>query len=551
MKQVTALQNDRSFSRSSGVIFTADAEPCFWKVLMRRLALAVFLSLYALAAVADAPSVYAIRGATVHRVSAPPLTNATLVIRGGLIEAVGTNVTIPDDATVIDAAGKHVYPGFIDAQTKLGLTAPAASPTPGATSKPISAATNVVDLIAITDEAKIEKRTTGVTTVLIGATGEVFNGRSVLLNLGDRDLGDSIVKQPATVQVAFATKSWGTFPDSLMGAIYHVRQTILDAQTLSRARAVYDRNPAGKKRPAIDPNLEALQPVVSKSIPIVFAADSAEMIRRVLKLSKELDVRSVIAGARGGFDAADDLKGTDVFVSVDFPKPPATEREDEPLRLIRWRVESVTTPRELAKRSVRFALVSNGAPAGDFVAGVRKAIDNGLTAEQALRAVTLAPAQILGVDRQLGSLDAGKIANVIVTDRPVFQRERKIEQLFIDGRLVSMKTEEPKATDGAASPLAGRWNVQVRANTGEVALQVTFSGSGTDIRGSYSGDRGAGELAKVSLDAQRIRFSFIEKTTESGESSEWTFDGTLEGNEIRGNVTTSLGTFPFTGSRPQ
>jgi imidazolonepropionase-like amidohydrolase len=516
---------------------------------MRKLICAVAL-LFAAAVRGDAPSVFAIVGGTVHRVSAPDLEGGTVIVRGGVIEAVGTNVPLPPDATVIDAKGLHVYPGLIDAQTKLGITTP--SPGSQPQPRPLTPSSKASDLLNLSDDTRLEKRTTGVTTVLIAASGEVFNGQSVLLNLGDRPLADSIIKQPATFQIGFATKNWGTFPDSLMGAIYLVRQTFLDAQRQRTAREIYERDPSGKERPSEDPDLAALSSAFDRRVPVAFAADNAEMIQRVLKLGSETGVRTIVVGARNGYEIADLLQRqkVDVFVSVDFPKAPATDRDEEPLRLIRARLAAPTTPAELAKRGVRFALVSNGAATGDFTAGIRKAIANGLSNSDALRAVTLAPAQILGVDRQLGSIDAGKIANLVITDREIFDRDRKIVQLLVDGRQVTLKSEEAKAST-SESPVIGTWNIQVRMNNAVMNVAVTFRGTETELNGSFSGDRGAGELAKASVADKTIRFSFVAKTTESGETSEWSFEGTIEGNEMKGNVTTSLGTFPFTGSKPQ
>lgn len=506
-------------------------------------------------ALADTSFIYAIRGGTVHRVSGAPITGGTVVIRNGLIESVGANVAIPPEATVIDASGMHVYPGLFDAQTRIGLpSTPASAPPAGeaAAARPLTAASRVVDRINISADDRTDKRSTGVTTILVAPSGEVFSGESVILNLGDQDLAASVLRAPAASHVAFVTKSWGSFPDSLMGAIAHVRQTFLDARHHETARTAYERSPGGRQRPANDATLEALSAVAAGRLPLVVAADNAEMIDRALRLNRELGVRMIVSGARGGFENASAIAASksDVLVSVDWPRASAVVPEDEPLRLIRFRVNAPTTPSLLAKQGVRFALVSGGGGSGDYIAGIRKAIRNGLTSEAALRAATLTPAEIFGVDRQIGSIDKGKIANLIVTDKPLFEEDRTIKHLFIDGRIAAMKRDEPKEGD-SDSPLAGTWNLQVRMNNDTIALQVTFSGTAASLSGSYSGDRGAGELSRVSSEGDRVRFSFTAKTTESGESSEWAFEGTVEGNEMRGNVTTTVGTFAFSGSKPQ
>lgn len=508
----------------------------------------------AVAAYADAPGVYAITGGTVHRVSGPPIPNGVVIIRNGLIDAVGTNIAVPDEASVIDAKGMHVYPGLFDAHSKLGLPAATSSGASGASASSapkLTAATRVVDIVNMTDDDRLAKRSTGVTTVLIVPAGEVFNGQSAIINLGDQSLRDSIVRSPAAVHVGFATKSWGNFPDSLMGAIYAVRQGFLDAKRQGEARAIYDRSPEGRERPVIDPALEALEPVVRRTLPVVFAADDSEMVVRALEIGKEANVRTIVTGARTSYEIADELKrrSAEIFVSVDFPKAPARDQEDEPLRLVRRRVLSPTTPMELSKRGVRFALVSGGASAGDFIPGIRKAIRAGLSEADALRAVTLTPAQMLGVDRQLGSIDRGKIANIVVTDKPVFDEKREIVHLLVDGRLVRLAEKEEAASGD--SPVAGTWNIEIRMNDRVVSLRVTISGTQTSLTGNYTGDRGSGDLSAVTFENDTLRFSFVEKTSQTGESSEWRFEGRVSGNEIRGNVATTLGTFEFTGSKPE
>jgi imidazolonepropionase-like amidohydrolase len=502
-------------------------------------------------AFADPPSIYAIKGGTVHRVSGAPIAGGTVIVRNGLIEAVGSDIAVPDEATVIDTTGMHVYPGLFDASTKLGLNLPKPADASAKVPK-LDAGTRIVDLVALSDDDRLDKRSTGVTSVLIAGSGEVFNGQSVIINLGDLDVRGSVVRSPAATHVGFATKEWGSFPDSLMGAIYHVRQTFMDARQQESASAIYARNPGGKRRPPIDPALEALGPYAAKRLPVVMSADSAEMIARALRLSDELGLRVIVEGVRSGYDVADALaaKKADVLVSVDWPKGAPVTPEDEPIRLIRWRLNAPTTPAVLAKKGVRFALVSSGAAAGDYVAGIRKAVRNGLSPEAALRAVTLTPAEIFGVDRQIGSIDRGKIANLVVTDKPFFDEERAIKHLFVDGRLVGLKREEPKEGEGD-SPLAGTWTLDVRTSSGPVAVQVTFQGSASNLTGSFSGDRGSGELSRVSIEGSNVTFSFSAKTTESGETSDWSFAGTLQGNQMTGNVTTTVGTFPFTGSKPQ
>jgi len=394
--------------------------------------------LFAIPVFADAPGVYAITGGTVHPISGPEIANGVVVIRDGLIEAVGANIPIPVDATTIDVKAGHVYPGLIDAQTSLGF--PSAQPstrrragaaartqqTPPPSLPETSPAFIAMREVKLSDDDAESRRGTGVTTILTAPAFGIFNGQSVIMNLGEGELASQVIRDPASQQVSFNPRPAWTFPDSLMGVIAHIRQTFLDAQQYSAAHTIYDRNPSGYRRPEDNAGLQALAPVLRREVPVVFVADSELMMRRAEAIAKEFNLRYILSGARQGYRFVDELKATNipVLVSVKWPVPPTNkdDREEQPLRIIRDRQLAPTTPSVLAKSGVTFALVSGAAKSSEFIPGIRKAIDNGLTADDALRAVTLSPARILSIDRQLGSLEKGKIAT---SSSPTSRSSRK------------------------------------------------------------------------------------------------------------------------------
>lgn len=513
-------------------------------------------------AAADVPGVYAITGGTVHPVSGPDLPGGVVVIREGLIESVGSGVAIPPDATVIDAKGMHVYPGLIDAQTSLGFTAPprraSGSESQTARSEPApdtSPAFRAFDNAKISEDEVDARRAIGVTTIVTAPSFGIFSGQSAVLNLSSGPAESRAIRLPFAQQIAFNPRPTWTFPDSLMGVIAHIRQTLLDAQQHSAARSIYERNPTGLQRPAESTSLDALGPVLRREIPVVFIADTEPMMRRAQAIAREFNLRYVLSGARQAYKMTDDLKraGAPVLVSVKWVAPPARkeDREEQPLRVIRDRQLAPTTPAALVKAGVSFALVSGGGKTGDFLPGIRKAIENGLTEADALRAVTLSPARILGVDRQLGSLDRGKIANVIVTTKPVFEKDVKVSRIFIDGREIRLPTEPPGEKDEAEAPapIDGGWSLSVKTPQGDASIQVTLRLEDGRLTGTFSGDRGSGDIRNGTLDGATIEFAIT--ASAEGETSDWVFRGTVRGSSMEGTVTTNLGTFPFTGSKAQ
>jgi imidazolonepropionase-like amidohydrolase len=510
----------------------------------RRLA-AVLLFLFAPALLADAPGVYALTGGTLHPVSGAPIPNGTLIIRDGLVEAIGANATVPADAAIIDVKGAHIYPGLIDAQTSVGFTAPKEK-----NSEPTADAL-AVRTVKISEEDADARRAAGVTTIVTAPSWGIFNGQSVMLNLGTAATESNVIRNAAAMQIAFTLRPTWTYPDSLMGVMAFLRQNFLDAQQLAAAREVYDRAPAGLQRPADNAALEALRPVLRRELPVVFLADSELMMRRAQALARELNVRFILSGARQGYAMANDLKDVPVLVSVKWPVAPTDneDREDQPLRIIRDRQLAPTTPAALAKSGVTFALVSGAGKAGDFLPGIRKAIENGLSADDALRATTLAPARIFGVERQLGSLERGKIANVVISDKPLFEKDAKVTRVFVDGREVRLPKEEKKTDTAAATPIDGTWSLTVRAPQGSVSMQVTLHAEDGKLTGTFSGDRGSGDIRGGSFDGTKFEFTISANAQNEGESTDWVFRGTVANDAISGTVSTTLGSFEFSGSK--
>jgi len=523
---------------------------------------ALLLMFAAVALHADAPGVYAITGGTVHTVSGAEIPNGTVIIRDGLIEAAGAGLTIPADAVVIDATGQHVYPGLIDSQTAVGF--PAARPVArrrggGAPTQrseqpalpETSAAYEAVRNVKLSDDDLDARRETGVTTIVTAPSFGIFNGQSVILNLGDGSPEWRVIRAPASMQISFNTRPAWTYPDSLMGVIAYIRQTFLDAQQQVAARSIYERNPAGNRRPDDSPAIDALSPVLRRELPVVFVADTELMMRRAQAIARELNLRPIYSGARQAYRMADELKaaGTPVLVSVKWPAPPAEkdDREDQPLRVIRDRQLAPTTPAALAKSGVAFALVSGPGKAADFLPGIRKAIDNGLSADDALRATTLWPARIFRIDRQLGSIDRGKIANIVVTDKPIFAKEAKVKRLLVDGREIRLPAEEKKEKGEAGSAIDGGWDLAVRSPGGDVSIHVTLHSENGKLTGTFSGDRGSGDIRGGTVDGTSVELTISVRA--EAEANDWVFHGTLSDGSLSGTVSTNLGTFQFTGRR--
>jgi imidazolonepropionase-like amidohydrolase len=416
---------------------------------------------WALPARAAKVDVYALVGARIVTVSGQAIASGTLVMRDGVIEAVGAQVPVPPDARIIDAKGLTLTPGLIDAFGGLGLpvqrppvpAAAAGGPTPPVAAPPVPARPLDPQAVAI-DRVRVpdalRARDQGVTTALVVPREGVLPGRSVLLNLNGARPEQMALKQPAAMHLHMTTAGRG-YPSALMGTMAHARQQLIDARTYREAWGLYERSPLGRKRPRYDAGLAAWQDVLEGKLPLVVTAPRENDIRRALALADEFRVRVVVAGAPRAFQLVPLIKQRKlpVIVSVNFdpPRPVLGAGGDED-RERRDIDEAQKNPAQLYRAGVPFALGSGFGPS--FLTGVRRAIEAGLPRDAALRALTLDGARALGVGDRTGSLERGKLANVVAWAGEPLERTAKVKMVFVDGQLYEPpdRPQRPPAADG-------------------------------------------------------------------------------------------------------
>jgi len=417
----------------------------------------------ALAARAEAPRIYAITGARIVTAAGPVIEAGTIVLRGGLIDAVGAGVTAPPDAWVIDGKGLTVYPGLIDMGTTAAVDVPRATPpqNPATTEELERWKRGVIfrpQFLAAdhikTDSADLGKfASAGITTVLAIPDGTVMPGQSALVNVKPPDdepqigspadvrSGLLVVKTPVALHVEFSERTPGAaYPESLMGVIAFLRQSLLDAQHYRLAQQASARKAAGLARPTFDPAYEALGPALDGRIPVAFVAAENREIRRALKMAADFKLDPIIRGGLEADQVTAEIKAASarVVFSLDYPTRPKTlaPDADEPLRVLRQRANAPKVPAALDKAGVAFAFQSAGLKdPKDFLKNAGKAVKEGLAPDAAIRAMTINAARIAGAADRLGSLEKGKIANVVVTSGDLFAEATTITHVFVDGRL--------------------------------------------------------------------------------------------------------------------
>ena len=438
----------------------------------------------------------AIVGARIVQGAGRVIEKGTIVMRDGLILSVGASVAVPAGAQVLDGTGLTVYPGFIDAGTSKGLKAPDAKPrqdtNPDISQDVVTSMrpTHVgihADLIGAAlfqpdDDTWKGYRSAGFTSVLAFPESGIFRGFASLINVGGQPRRDSVVVQEAALGVNLNAPNGGVYPGTELGDFSVARQTLMDAQWYKQWLGTYKSS--GGKRPPDDANLQELQGVLEASVPSLFEVDDEARIIHDLDFADQFKLRAILLGAGEAYKRLDRIKASNagVVLSLNFlpePSPPVTpppapdpnkpaapepkkeepkvdetavkEGDDRVKERERLWLEKAANAGVLEKAGVPFAFTTRGTKSlSDFMANLRNAVKQGLTADGALSALTLNAAKLIGVDRQLGSIDQGKIANVIVTSGDFLDEKTKVKFLYIDGRKI-----DPERT---ASPYSNRPN---------------------------------------------------------------------------------------------
>jgi imidazolonepropionase-like amidohydrolase len=461
------------------------------------------------------PLAYAIKEAKVVVAPGKILDPGTVVIRRGLIEAVGPSkdLVAPFDAEVIEGKGLVVYPGFIDLYTTVGqrpgversvtgrgrgvdLAESPLAVTPADNRKGLTPEFEVSGALELSDALAEPRRRLGFTDLVSAPAGAIATGQSALVSLSGLPRREAIVKAPVALHIHLAapTEPAATppgrpdsppqqgpprrrpaleqgpaenpYPRVLMGAVAHLRQAMLDAEY---HQTLLDLDQGGSdSRAPYDPALRTLEQARKGKLPVWWEADTRDEIHRALDLAAEFGTTAVIVGGRESALVLDRLKAEHVAVilRLSFPEEPSVPsdedyrkrpliEQEEPLRLLvrrkeKWK-EHVAAAAALARAGIPFAIATDGLDRLDnFPARLRAIISAGLTPDLALAALTSGAARIVGLDRRLGTIEAGKLGHLVAFSAP-FQDERaRAKVVLVDGLKFEVKAPEPDA--GAGRP---------------------------------------------------------------------------------------------------
>ena len=429
------------------------------------------LPLFTLPSGAATPRVHAIVGARIVSAPGQIIERGTIVIRDGVITAVGAGVAVPADARIWQADSLTIYAGLIDAFVQ----PPETPATPRATGRRpavaapesrgaahelavVRAETRATEMLPLADEQRTALRAAGFAMVQLAPRQGIVRGETAVVGLGDGSANDVVVKPDASQVLALEPARDG-YPGSLMGAISLIRQTLMDAKWYGETQAIYAKAPQGKERPEENLSWEALQPLVAGRQPALFVASDMLEILRASAIAREAGISATAVGGGDEYKRLREITaaGLPLIVPVSFPEAPdvsdpATALEATTEELRHW-YYAPENPSALAKAGVSFALTANGLDdAKKFRAKVTTAIERGLKPADALAAVTTTPARMLGLADRAGTVAPGKIANLTVTRGELFSKKGKVVEVWVDGRSYEMGT--------AADSIKGSWTLQ-------------------------------------------------------------------------------------------
>ena len=468
------------------------------------------------------PRAWALTNATVHASPGKTIEDGTVVMRDGIITAVGAKVKIPKQATIIDMDGKHIYAGFIESWLDVKTVKKDTSLQANWNSN-MRAYLKGADLFHPNEKSLKELHGLGFTTAHVTPKGGIFQGSSGLVQLGQIP---KVLSNNVAQVVEYAAGGWGAkeYPTSLLGAIAFIRQGFLDADWYSKSQAILAKYPDGNEPIQADRSLEELSNAKRNRQPFVFRTGNELYIDRSSNIAEEFELNLWIMGNGYEYRRIEEMPASFIIVPLNFPAKPEVA---DPQNALQYSTEQLKhwdmapdNAAKLADAGFQFALTSAELKdKKDFRKNLSRAVTRGLDESAALAALTTNPAKEFGQAKRLGKVAPGFIANLVVTDGNYFDKKSKVQSVWIDGN------EYEVAPDPLVDAV-GDWTLIEGSNSW--TLSVKADG------GSLNVDEKKLKLANYKLDQDRISFSVNADTIlQKGVTR---FKGTITGGKATGYV---------------
>ena len=521
---------------------------------------------------------YAITNVNIIQAPGRKVDMGTLVIQDGIITAVGKGVRIPADAQIVKADSMYVYAGFIDGMSNIGVPRPKEEPRRGEREKDpgnptyeragITPENEVRTQLVPTEKSIEEWRAVGFTTANVVPYGNMLPGKGAIVQLTGNH-ADKMVLVNNTALYAQLSGAAGVYPNTVIAVMSKFRELYNNASLGKNYESMYAQNRAGLNRPATDRVHEAFYPVIDRRMPVLFKAEKLLDIHRVLNLKNELGFSLVLGDVKEGWDVMNKLKSPDikVFLSLELPEEVKKDkkeetkndksRTDQEKEALEKRKEEaiaryVSQAATFRNAGILFGFSTMSVKSKDVHTNIRRMVAAGLPEDAALASLTTTPAQMFGISDRVGSVDNGKIANIVITDKPYFDEKAKIRYVFVDGDPYKFDVKETpkKGNTNAKVEIEGSWSMSIDSPQGSSTGMVTFKKDGSGYTGVTTSDRMPGEveLKSVELDGNSLTFTYSLSFGDNSVTVEVT--ATVDADSFSGTMSVGQwGSFPVEASK--
>lgn len=490
----------------------------------------------------------------------PAVAKATILIRDGLVEAVGPGLTVPADAEVIDGSKLTAHPGLIDALGQSLLKFPeekfdAAKFYSGEFTdkdRGLTPELKAFDYVVLGKSTLEKYHKAGLLAAQVIPQKGIFTGQGSLFSLSSEDKNKALVLKDDWLGLSYSPASFSVYPNSLMGVVALLRQEFADVAYFSLNTWRWRRELKGIGRPDYNARYDALADYASGKKPVVFFCNNQHDIRRTLELAAELKLDYFICdlGSEAQFVIPELKKAkARILCTVSF-KAPSTSVRSQLGKTEREKAEKEVYPQnpaKLAQAGIPFAFSSIGTDdPKSYLEGIQKAIEAGLPRDKALEALTATPAAFLGLDKALGTIEAGKMANLVLVEGDVLAKEPKVKMVFADGLKFEFKDTKGQGGEKPTVNVSGRWELTI-PDAG-LKMNIDFNQEEAGLSGKLTTPFGVFDFTGGNVSANEIYFEM--NISVGGQDIDLYFSATVTGDTMRGTVVQGTqGSSEFTAKR--
>ncbi len=532
---------------------------------------------------------YAITNVNIIQGPGRKIDQGVVIVKNGLITSVGKGIAVPSDAIVIKADSMYVYAGFIDGLSRTGVTKPKEETKerpkdPGNPAPAVAGINPQVDVRSFlnpADKSVEDARSIGFTVAQVVPYGNLLPGQSAIVLLGGKTANDMVLAGKTALYSELSGAN-NVYPATVIGVMAKWRDLYRNAGLSKSYEAMYAANRAGLERPTSDHILEAFYPVIDQKIPVLFKAEKILDVQRVFTLKSDLGFPLVLADVKEGWPMINKIKasGAKVFLSIDLPEEKKKEEKKDDKKKDDKKEEKKETPKaktagdlekealekrkaeaianytgqasSFQKAGIPFGFSTLDAKTKDIPANLRRMIAAGLTEDQALAALTTVPAQLLGLSDRMGTIDNGKMANLVISDKPYFNEKAKVRYVFVDGVMYKLEVKEaPKKTDGAVKVApGGNWSYTTETPQGTGTGKLILKDDNGNISGTITNNMSnkETEIKNASLDGSTLTFAF--DFDAGGQMMTIEVSVAIDGDSFEGTMSVaSFGSFPIKGTK--